>query len=100
VDGSFSAIWSLVVCTRCLHLLTSSSAFDKYFHFCFHFCLIIVFVYAAYVGLATIAGFVWWFVYSESGPRLPYSELVSWGSEIFSFFAVTFWCLLGSLESQ
>ena len=32
---------------------------------------------AAYVGLATIAGFVWWFVYSENGPGLPYSELVS-----------------------
>lgn len=34
-------------------------------------------VLAAYVGLATIAGFIWWFVYSESGPKLPYSELVS-----------------------
>ena len=31
---------------------------------------------AAYVGLATVAGFVWWFVYSDSGPKLPYSELV------------------------
>ncbi|KAL6636973.1 hypothetical protein ACP70R_024545 [Stipagrostis hirtigluma subsp. patula] len=34
-------------------------------------------VIGAYVGLATIAGFVWWFVYSENGPRLPYSELGS-----------------------
>ncbi|CAD6341475.1 unnamed protein product [Miscanthus lutarioriparius] len=34
----------------------------------------------AYVGLATIAGFVWWFVYSENGPRLPYSELVNFDS--------------------
>uniref|UniRef100_A0A0D3FNM9 Calcium-transporting ATPase n=1 Tax=Oryza barthii TaxID=65489 RepID=A0A0D3FNM9_9ORYZ len=32
-------------------------------------------IIGAYVGLATIAGFVWWFVYSEDGPRLPYSEL-------------------------
>lgn len=31
---------------------------------------------AAYVGLATIAGFIWWFVYADSGPRLPYRELV------------------------
>jgi Ca2+ transporting ATPase len=31
---------------------------------------------AAYVGLATIAGFIWWFVYADSGPKLPYSELV------------------------
>ncbi|KAG9440602.1 hypothetical protein H6P81_020767 [Aristolochia fimbriata] len=33
-------------------------------------------VIGAYVGLATIAGFMWWFVYSDSGPRLPYFELV------------------------
>jgi len=32
--------------------------------------------YAAYVGLATVAGFIWWFVYSEGGPKLPYTELV------------------------
>ncbi|KAL3514427.1 hypothetical protein ACH5RR_027144 [Cinchona calisaya] len=30
----------------------------------------------AYVGLATIAGFIWWFLYSDSGPKLPYSELL------------------------
>ncbi|RZC66289.1 hypothetical protein C5167_009981 [Papaver somniferum] len=34
-------------------------------------------VIGAYVGLATVAGFIWWFVYSESGPRLPYYELVN-----------------------
>ncbi|XP_068655708.1 calcium-transporting ATPase 3, endoplasmic reticulum-type [Aristolochia californica] len=34
-------------------------------------------VVGAYVGLATIAGFIWWFVYSDSGPRLPYFELVN-----------------------
>lgn len=32
---------------------------------------------AAYVGLATVAGFVWWFVYYDNGPKLPYGELVS-----------------------
>jgi hypothetical protein len=32
---------------------------------------------AAYVGLATVAGFIWWFVYADSGPKLPYTELVS-----------------------
>ncbi|XP_058222026.1 calcium-transporting ATPase 3, endoplasmic reticulum-type isoform X1 [Rhododendron vialii] len=34
-------------------------------------------VIGAYVGLATIAGFVWWFVYADSGPKLPYVELMN-----------------------
>ncbi|CAM8935987.1 unnamed protein product [Rhodiola kirilowii] len=34
-------------------------------------------VIGAYVGLATIAGFIWWFLYSETGPKLPYTELIS-----------------------
>eukprot|EP00268_Persea_americana_P037663 TRINITY_DN37362_c0_g1_i4.p1 TRINITY_DN37362_c0_g1~~TRINITY_DN37362_c0_g1_i4.p1 ORF type:complete len:190 (+),score=15.86 TRINITY_DN37362_c0_g1_i4:105-674(+) len=34
-------------------------------------------VIGAYVGLATIAGYIWWFVYSDSGPRLPYYDLVN-----------------------
>ncbi|KAI3958883.1 hypothetical protein MKX01_023559 [Papaver californicum] len=34
-------------------------------------------VIGAYVGLATVAGFIWWFVYSDSGPKLPYYELVN-----------------------
>ncbi|GKV20049.1 hypothetical protein SLEP1_g30224 [Rubroshorea leprosula] len=34
-------------------------------------------VIGAYVGLATVAGFIWWFVYSESGPKLPYVELMN-----------------------
>ncbi|XP_021889619.1 calcium-transporting ATPase 3, endoplasmic reticulum-type [Carica papaya] len=33
-------------------------------------------VVGAYVGLATVAGFIWWFVYSDTGPKLPYSELM------------------------
>ncbi|KAJ3672799.1 hypothetical protein LUZ60_006173 [Juncus effusus] len=37
-------------------------------------------VIGAYVGLATIAGFAWWFIYSDSGPHLPYSELVNFDS--------------------
>jgi hypothetical protein len=49
------------------------------------------FVNAAYVGLATIAGFVWWFVYSENGPGLPYSELVSW--EFGTIFPFLCWYL-------
>ncbi|KAK4787306.1 hypothetical protein SAY86_011139 [Trapa natans] len=32
---------------------------------------------AAYVGLATVAGFIWWFVYANDGPRLNYSELMN-----------------------
>ncbi|THG16348.1 hypothetical protein TEA_029886 [Camellia sinensis var. sinensis] len=34
-------------------------------------------VIGAYVGLATIAGFIWWFVFADSGPKLPYVELVT-----------------------
>lgn len=34
-------------------------------------------VIGAYVGLATIAGFIWWFLYADSGPKLPYSELMN-----------------------
>ncbi|CAL9121634.1 unnamed protein product [Musa textilis] len=37
-------------------------------------------VIGAYVGLATITGFVWWFVYSDKGPKLPYYELVNFDS--------------------
>jgi hypothetical protein len=43
---------------------------------------------AAYVGLATVAGFVWWFVYSDAGPKLPYKELVRFN------------CLLGVLSDR
>ncbi|KAK9163663.1 hypothetical protein Syun_004565 [Stephania yunnanensis] len=41
----------------------------------------------SYVGLATVAGFVWWFVYSENGPKLPYHELVIIIDEILKFFS-------------
>ncbi|KAH6781139.1 endoplasmic reticulum-type calcium-transporting ATPase 3 [Perilla frutescens var. hirtella] len=37
-------------------------------------------VIGVYVGLATIAGFVWWFLYSDIGPKLPYTELVNFDS--------------------
>ena len=37
---------------------------------------LICYLLAVYVGLATVAGFIWWFVYSEGGPKLTYSELV------------------------
>jgi Ca2+ transporting ATPase len=37
-------------------------------------------VIGAYVGLATVAGFIWWFLYSESGPKLPYTELMNFDS--------------------
>jgi len=39
--------------------------------------LIVILFRAAYVGLATVAGFIWWFVYYDNGPKLPYTELVS-----------------------
>ncbi|GLT93609.1 hypothetical protein SLE2022_113940 [Rubroshorea leprosula] len=41
----------------------------------FHYLVI-----GTYVGLATVAGFIWWFVYSESGPKLPYTELTNFGT--------------------
>ncbi|EOY15690.1 Endoplasmic reticulum-type calcium-transporting ATPase 3 isoform 1 [Theobroma cacao] len=34
-------------------------------------------VIGAYVGLATVAGFIWWFVYAETGPKLLYAELMN-----------------------
>lgn len=35
-------------------------------------------VIGAYVGLATVAGFIWWFLYSQDGPKLPYVELMNY----------------------
>ncbi|ONK80463.1 uncharacterized protein A4U43_C01F17970 [Asparagus officinalis] len=46
--------------------------------------------YPAYVGLATIVGFIWWFVYSDAGPRLPYKELVNF--DTFSTGDTTYPC--------
>ncbi|CAN4078331.1 unnamed protein product [Withania somnifera] len=37
-------------------------------------------VIGAYVGLATVAGFIWWFVYYDNGPKLPYTELMNFDS--------------------
>ncbi|KAH7427301.1 hypothetical protein KP509_10G038200 [Ceratopteris richardii] len=37
-------------------------------------------VIGAYVGLATVAGFAWWFLYYEGGPKLSYRELVTFES--------------------
>ncbi|CAL5321197.1 unnamed protein product [Camellia sinensis] len=41
-------------------------------------------VIGAYVGLATIAGFIWWFVFADSGPKLPYVELLLVVVEMFN----------------
>ncbi|KAK0576635.1 hypothetical protein LWI29_020869 [Acer saccharum] len=43
-------------------------------------CFFRYLVIGAYVGLATVAGFIWWFVYSDSGPKLPYAELMNFDS--------------------
>lgn len=48
-----------------------------------HFFLLF---WAAYVGLATIAGYIWWFVYSDSGPRVPYYDLVRLQFLVFDLF--------------
>ncbi|KAK4478314.1 hypothetical protein RD792_017603 [Penstemon davidsonii] len=37
-------------------------------------------VIGVYVGLATVAGFVWWFLYSDNGPKLSYTELMNFDS--------------------
>lgn len=39
--------------------------------------------FAVYVGLATVAGFIWWFVYSDGGPKLTYSELVRFYLQLY-----------------
>uniref|UniRef100_A0A7S2W2D4 Cation-transporting P-type ATPase N-terminal domain-containing protein n=1 Tax=Mucochytrium quahogii TaxID=96639 RepID=A0A7S2W2D4_9STRA len=33
-----------------------------------------------YVGLAVVLGFVWWFIYYEAGPKITFSQLVSFES--------------------
>ncbi|KAJ4834330.1 Calcium-transporting ATPase 3, endoplasmic reticulum-type [Turnera subulata] len=47
---------------------------DGYF---FRYLVIGDLVYAAYVGLATVAGFVWWYIYASNGPKMAYSELMN-----------------------
>ncbi|KAG0606337.1 hypothetical protein M758_9G132800 [Ceratodon purpureus] len=37
-------------------------------------------VIGAYVGLATVGGFAWWFLYYENGPQLQWGELVKFDS--------------------
>lgn len=37
-------------------------------------------VIGAYVGLATVGGFAWWFLYYEHGPQLQWGELVKFDS--------------------
>lgn len=37
-------------------------------------------VIGAYVGLATVGGFAWWFLYYENGPQLHWAELVKFDS--------------------
>jgi len=41
-------------------------------------------VVGAYVGLATVAGYIWWFTSYENGPQISYERLVS------SFFSLSF----------
>jgi Ca2+ transporting ATPase len=33
-----------------------------------------------YVGVATVAGYAWWFVFYSGGPQISLYELVSWAS--------------------
>lgn len=35
-------------------------------------------VIGAYVGLATVAGSIWWYLYSDSGPKLSYNDLMNY----------------------
>ena len=37
-------------------------------------------VVGMYVGLATVYGMIWWFCYSETGPKLAFDELFLWVS--------------------
>lgn len=35
-------------------------------------------VVGTYVGLATVASMLWWFIYSPTGPHIPYNKLFEW----------------------
>lgn len=64
-------------------------------------CLTCLSFFAVYVGLATVAGFIWWFVYSDGGPKLTYSDLVRFYLQLHltdyfiteSNFVCTFFCV-------
>ena len=61
--------------------------------------LIVILFLAAYVGLATVAGFIWWFVYYNNGPKLPYTELVS-SLEDVPYIDVVKWVKLMVIHSR
>jgi Ca2+ transporting ATPase len=36
------------------------------------------FLIGTYIGLATVFGFVWWFMFYEDGPHLKWSQILVW----------------------
>lgn len=39
-----------------------------------------------YIGIATVAGYAWWFMYYSGGPMITYYQLVSWLHCVFHAF--------------
>ena len=46
-------------------------------------------VIGTYVGVATVFGYVWWFLYNPAGPQISYWQLVSISSQILSLSILT-----------
>ena len=47
-------------------------------------------VIGTYVGIATVAGYAWWFMFYENGPQISYYQLV--GIHLFTFASVSDQC--------
>lgn len=52
-----------------------------------------------YIGIATVAGYAWWFLYYADGPQISYHQLVSIPSLPVSIWMLTVLCFISRLTS-